>query len=97
MTQQTLQGAIYSYRAGWYAYLAASLIDDDTPRTYQPALKIIENWSTPAADLDEADEAMALAIEFYDMGDSAAIPAMMMAVSGYLASLRAAKQAEGHL
>lgn len=76
--------AIFQHRAEWSAYLAASIDDDDTPRTYEPSLKKLEGWSTPAADKGEAAAAIRLAIEFYEVGDSEVIPAMMKAALGFL-------------
>ena len=58
--------------------------DDDAPRNYVPSLKRLEDWSTPAADKWEAAAAVRLAIEFYEVGDSDVIPAMMKAALGFL-------------
>src|SRR5699024_27101 len=80
----SLLKAIFQQKAEWNAYLAASLDADDAPRNYVPSLKRIEEWSTPAADRGEAAAALRLAIEFYEIGDSDVIPAMMKAALGFL-------------
>lgn len=79
-----LMKAIYRYQADWLLYLAASLEDDDAPRSYKGALKTIEEWTAPATSRMEAAEAIRLAIHFYEIGDSEVIPAMMMATLGFL-------------
>lgn len=79
-----LQQAIYRYKAEWYAYLAASLEDDDAPFSYKPSLLVLEEWTGPASDRMEAAEALQLALHFYEIGDSDVIPAMMKATLGYL-------------
>lgn len=76
--------AIFQHKAEWNAYLAASLDDDDAPRNYVPSLKRLEEWNTPAADRGEAAAAVSLALEFYEVGDSEVIPAMMKAALGFL-------------
>lgn len=80
----SLLKAIYEYRAAWNGYLAASLDDDDAPLTYKPALKVVEDWNTAAVDKGEATEAVRLALEFYEIGDSEVIPAMMRAALGFM-------------
>ena len=76
--------AIYQHRAEWNAYLAASLDDDDAPRSYKRSLTALEEWTAPATDRMEAAEAMRVALHFYEIGDSAVIPAMMKAALGFL-------------
>lgn len=80
----SLLKAIYEYKAAWNAYLAASLDDDDAPLTYVPALKVVEDWNMAAVDKGEATEAVRLALEFYEIGDSEVIPAMMRAALGFM-------------
>ncbi|CAI2936063.1 hypothetical protein [Aminobacter niigataensis] len=83
MTSSLLK-AIFEYRAAWNAYLAASLDDDDAPYAYQPSLNRLCEWNTPAADKGEATEAVRLALEFYLVGDSEVIPAMLKAALSFL-------------
>ncbi len=76
---------IYTYRAQWNAYLAATLDDDNAaPDLSRPTLQVLEAWDTPATGLAEAAEAAKLALEFYEIGSSEVIPAMMRAVVGFL-------------
>lgn len=76
--------AIYSYRAAWYSYLAASLIDDNTPVTYTAEFNVLKTWDKPAAIFVEAEAAMRLAIEEVELGDSELVPSMMKAAYGWM-------------
>ncbi len=80
----SLSKAIYQYRAEWYGYLAASFEDDKAPQNYWPSLRTLEGWATPAANWAEASDALQLAIEFYDIGESDVIPAMMKAALSWI-------------
>ncbi|CDZ54023.1 hypothetical protein [Neorhizobium galegae] len=86
MSAQSLAAAIHRYRGEWNIYLANCLDDaandDDVPRTYESALKVIETWDKPAEDLIAAAMALKLALEDYDIGDTPRIPAMMKAALG---------------
>jgi hypothetical protein len=75
----SLSKAIYEYRRDWNGYLAATIDDDDALPTYKPALAVIETWSVPAEDFHAMGMALELALDFYEMGDSAVIPAMLKA------------------
>lgn len=80
----SLVKAIFQHKAEWNAYLAASLEDDDAPRAYEPSLHQLQSWSKPAGDKMEATEAVRLALEFYEVGDSEVIPSMLKAALGFL-------------
>ena len=80
---EVLLKTIYTYRAGWNAYLAASLDDDDAPQNFKPALGALEQWNAPAATREEAIEALRLAAEFYAAGSSDVIRSMLKASLAY--------------
>lgn len=76
--------AIYSYRAAWNAYLAASIIDDDAPQTYKPELARLKTWDKPAVSFIEAEAALRLAMEEHETGGSDVAPTMVKAVHSWL-------------
>ncbi|MDO9416223.1 hypothetical protein [Pararhizobium sp.] len=80
---KSLMKAIYQYRSDWNGYMAATIDDDNAPLSYEPAVAVLETWCTPAEDWLEATMALELAVEFYELGKSDVIPAMMKAVLGW--------------
>lgn len=75
---------IYTYKGEWNTYLARSLDDNDTPPTYEASLTALENWSEPAFNFCEAEAALLLALEFYEVGDSEVIPNMIKAATDWM-------------
>ncbi|WP_439618345.1 hypothetical protein [Shinella sp.] len=90
MTTLSLTAVLLRYRAEMFTQLANSLEADergekaDHPVTYWPLIETIEKWSRPAESLPEAIDALKLAIEDYEMGDTPRIPAMMKAAFGWM-------------
>lgn len=85
MTELSLTATLYRYRAEMYTQIANQREAEergdntDVEVTYWPLINTIENWDRPAQSLCEAIDALKLAIEDYDMGDTPRIPAMMKA------------------
>ncbi|WLR94216.1 hypothetical protein [Shinella zoogloeoides] len=90
MTELSLTATIYRYRAEMFTQLANQReaeergTDTEFPVTYWPLIEKIEKWDRPAVDLCEAIDALKLAIEDYEAGDTPRIPAMMKAALGWL-------------
>lgn len=86
----SLTATILRYRAEVFTQLANQLEAEergepaDYPVTYWPLIETIENWSRPAENLPEAMDALKLAIEDYEAGDTPRIPAMMKAALGWM-------------
>jgi hypothetical protein len=90
MTEHSLTATILRYKAENYASVAGSIEADERggkfedPGTVWPIIEKIEAWNTPATDQQEAILALELAIEDYEIGDTARIPAMMKAALGWM-------------
>jgi hypothetical protein len=56
----------------------------DLPVTYWGTIEKIEQWDQPAKSLLEAVDALTLAVEDYEQGDTDRIPAMMKAALGWM-------------
>ncbi|WP_156386392.1 hypothetical protein [Rhizobium sp. Leaf391] len=91
----TLAYAIYRYRADWNDFLAASIAADESgdrnavlPTDHKASERIIANWSRPAASVAEAEQALELAIQDHDIGETPRITGMMKAALGWIKSER---------
>lgn len=87
----SLTSAILRHKADWYTYLALTCeaedrgeSADDVACNYDPGKDVIATWARPAESLPEAIEALQLAIEDYEAGDTPRIPAMMKAAFGWM-------------
>lgn len=76
--------AIYRYRAEWNDYLARSLLDDAAPDNSKASYNVLRNWMTPATNWHEADQALKLAFEEQEAGDSPLIEPMLKAVIDWM-------------
>jgi hypothetical protein len=81
---------IHRYRAEWNAYVAKALEaetseeENNVPRSYEPAMKLLGAWDQPAEDRGASIMALELALEDYEKGETPRIPAMIRAALGYL-------------
>ncbi|UDF29960.1 UNVERIFIED_ORG: hypothetical protein LHK14_01175 [Roseateles sp. XES5] len=85
MPEYSLTTTICRYRAEMFTQLANQMEAEERgdtteyPVTYWPLIEKIEKWDQPAESLHEAIDALKLAIEDYEAGDTPRIPAMMKA------------------
>jgi hypothetical protein len=103
MTRPSLTAAIIRSKADWYTYLALTIeaeergeSTDDIPCGYDPTKDVLASWDRPAETLNEALEALKLAIDDYHVGDTPRIPAMMEAALGWMKVATKQSQSEPH-
>ncbi|WP_431321650.1 hypothetical protein [Rhizobium sp. YTU87027] len=90
MPTYSLATSILRYKAEWSTFLASTLEagergeSDNLPRTYQPAERVIASWNRPAENPQEAFQALKMALEDYEAGETPRIPAMIKAAMGFL-------------
>ena len=82
----SLTSAILRYKADWYSYLALNIEAEERGENvdhivygYDADKDVIATWDRPAQSLPEAMEALRLAVEDYEIGDTPRISAMMKA------------------
>lgn len=80
--------AIYRYRAEWNDYLARSLVDDAAPDHSKASYSVLRTWMTPATNWHEAEQALKLAFEEQEAGDSPLIEPMLKAVIDWMQNER---------
>lgn len=80
--------AIYRYRAEWNDYLARSLVDDAAPDHSKASYNVLRTWMTPATNWCEAEQALKLAFEEQEAGDSPLIEPMLKAVIDWMQNER---------
>ncbi len=80
--------AIYRYRAEWNDYLARSLVDDAAPDHSKASYNVLRNWMTPATNWCEAEQALKLAFEEQEAGDSPLIEPLLKAVIDWMQNER---------
>jgi len=83
-----LLSAIYRYRAEWNDYLARSLLDDAAPDHSKGSYHVLRTWMTPATNWHEAEQALKLAFEEQEAGDSPLIEPMLKAVIEWMQNER---------
>lgn len=91
MRTQSLSTAIYRHKADWFTYLALTGEAEERGETtkhiahgYKTSADVLASWDRPAESLSEAIEALKVAVDDYEAGDTPRIPAMMKAALGWL-------------
>jgi hypothetical protein len=88
----SLSAAIFRYRSDWNGFLSASMEEpksgDNLADMFKPSMEVIEKWSRPAENQQEAALALQLALEDYEMGETPRVPAMIKAALGFLDRIR---------